>query len=248
MKQESEWKTYFNASADSYHEEIFTRNTVFEVEFLLEELKLLKGNAILDMGCGIGRHAVELAKHGFQVTGVDLSQAMLARARIAADAVGVVVELIHSNAMDFKTAREYDAAVCLCEGALCLLDSGDDPFERDMIILKNIYDALKPGGKFITTVLNACRRIRETSEEHLQSGVFDINTFTEIDEMQIETPDGQETVSVIERCYTPPEFVRMLRQIGFEVENLWGGTAGSWNRERLRLDEMEMMVVARKSA
>ncbi|MCJ7625882.1 MAG: methyltransferase domain-containing protein, partial [Anaerolineaceae bacterium] len=232
--------------AESYHEEVFTRNTAFEIEFLMQEFMLPKGCSILDMGCGIGRHAVELAKHGYYVTGVDLTPAMLARARAAADAAGVVVEFINSNAADLRAIRAYDAAVCLCEGALCLLGSEDDPLERDMMILKNIHDALKPGGKFITTVINACRRIREISEEHLQRGAFDINTLTEICEMQIETPDGQQTLTVIERCYTPPEFMRMLKGIGFEVENVWGGTAGNWNRESLRLDEMEMMVVARK--
>ena len=51
----------------------FTKNTVAEVDFVLEELSLPPGSRILDVGCGTGRHAVELARRGYQITGVDIS-------------------------------------------------------------------------------------------------------------------------------------------------------------------------------
>lgn len=73
MTEKDTWERFFDAHAPIYAENAFTKNTVREVDFLLEELELSPGAAILDVGCGIGRHAVELAKRGYAVTGLDLS-------------------------------------------------------------------------------------------------------------------------------------------------------------------------------
>jgi hypothetical protein len=51
---------------------------------------------------------------------------------------------------------------------------------------------------------------------------------------------------VRERWFVPSELVLMFQQTGFEVENIWGGTAGNWGRRKIDLDEMEIMVVTRK--
>jgi ubiquinone/menaquinone biosynthesis C-methylase UbiE len=247
MAMKSEWEVYFDASAPEYDEEIFTKNTEAEVKFLLEELALPPGSAILDMGCGTGRHAVRLAQADYRVTGVDISQAMLDQARAAAQAAGVRVEWVHSDAKLFKPLREYDAAISLCEGALCLLGSGDDPLERDLQVLKNVAAGLKPGGKLIVTVSNACRMIRAVNDEEVLAGRFDITSLTEPIELEVNTPRGKQFVPLHERYYTPPEFTRMLRLAGFKVEHIWGGTAGKWDRKPLVLDEMEMMVIARRA-
>ena len=94
-------------------ENSFTKNTVAEVDFLLEELNLPSGSSILDIGCGTGRHSVELARRGYQVTGVDISFRMLAEAEKAAKEVGVEVEFIHADATRFSSEKLFDAAICL---------------------------------------------------------------------------------------------------------------------------------------
>ena len=81
MTKANKWETFFDGHAPHYSEEPFTRNTAAEIEFLVAELKLAEGASILDIGCGIGRHAVPPAQRGYRVTGVDVSQGMLAQAR-----------------------------------------------------------------------------------------------------------------------------------------------------------------------
>jgi ubiquinone/menaquinone biosynthesis C-methylase UbiE len=82
--ESSEWERFFDGHAPAYMDNSFTRNTVREVGFILSELKLPLKSCILDIGCGTGRHAVELAKRGYQITGVDISAGMLQEARKAA--------------------------------------------------------------------------------------------------------------------------------------------------------------------
>ena len=71
------WQEFFDSQASTYEENPFTKNTVTEVDFLLSLYPLQPGASILDVGCGTGRHSIELAKRGFNVTGLDLSEKML---------------------------------------------------------------------------------------------------------------------------------------------------------------------------
>jgi cyclopropane fatty-acyl-phospholipid synthase-like methyltransferase len=244
MPETNSWQDYFNSHAPRYMQNPFTYGTLKEIEFLVEELSLPKGSRILDIGCGTGRHSIELAKHGYIMTGVDISSGMLAEAELAAKDEGIEIELINANAAEYRSEPVFDAAICLCEGAFCLLDEEDDPHERDLTILRNIFDALKPGGKFILTALNGCMPIRQYTREDIDRGIFDPVTMIETHLM--EKDDSEDILIVRERSYTPPELVLLFRIAGFKVENVWGGTAGNWGKRPLDLDEMEVMVVARK--
>ena len=73
----SMWRDFFDSQAATYEENPFTKNTVAEVDFLLSLYPLKPGASILDIGCGTGRHSIELAKRGYQMTGLDLSEKML---------------------------------------------------------------------------------------------------------------------------------------------------------------------------
>ena len=240
------WQIFFDGHAPQYMENIFTKNTLAEVDFLEAELSLPPGSAILDMGCGTGRHSVELARRGYRVTGVDLSAGMLAQAKQAAQQAGVQVEWVQSDARAFSSEARFDAAICLCEGAFGLVGSGEDPEAHDPAILQRIFTALQPGALFILTALNGLRAIRECTPADVEAGTFDPLTLVQIYEMEIETPEGTQTVVVHEKKHLPQDLKRICQQAGFEVLHIWGGTAGDWGHRQVKLDEMEVMVVARK--
>jgi SAM-dependent methyltransferase len=223
---------------------VFTKNTVREVDFLIEELHLPSGGAILDVGCGMGRHAVELAKRGYAVTGLDLSSEMLSRAAAAAKAAGVAVEVVRSDATLFTLSGKYDAAVCLCEGAFGLLAQSDGPIDQPLSILCNISRSLKPKARALFTVLNGAAMLRRHENADVAEGRFDPLTMVESSDHA--PREGLPAVAVRERGFIPTELLLMCRAAGMSVLNMWGGTAGNWGRSPLDLDEIEIMIVTEK--
>jgi SAM-dependent methyltransferase len=225
-------------------ENIFVTDTVNEVAFLIKELALPPGSTILDVGCGTGRHSIELAKHGFKVTGLDLSAEMLNQAQQAAQEAGVEVNWVHSNAAEFSFPEPFDAVIGLCEGAFGLLSATDDPIDQPLAILKNIAGCMKPQAKVILTVLNAMKMIRQYSDEDVASGRFDPLTLS--DSYPFAPREGMEEIKVRERSFMPTEMEMLCRMAGLTVLNIWGGTAGNWGKRTIDLDEFELMIVAEK--
>lgn len=242
-----EWQQFFDRHAPAYMDNTFTKNTVKEVDFLIKELNLPTGSRILDMGCGTGRHSIELAKRGYKVTGVDLSSGMLSQAITTAKEAKVKVEWVQSDATRYKSKKPFDAAICLCEGAFGLLGLEDDPWEHDYAILRNINSSLQPQARFILTALNACAMIRRYTPRDVKKENFDPLSLVEIHSLEYETPKGKISVMVKEKGYVATELTMLFRLAGFEVEHIWGGTAGNWGKRKLDLDEIEIMFIGRKA-
>lgn len=235
---------FFSETADHYEENAFTRDTGAEVDFIVAEFGLPPGSALLDMGCGTGRHAVELARRGYRVTGVDIAAGMLDKARRAAGKAGVAVEWVEADATRFTTTRRFDAAICLCGGAFGILNLEDDPAAHDRAVLRAIHAALVPGAPLILTTLNAFARLRELTEAEIARGDFDPLTLEETYTDEADTPHGAERLRLKERRWLPPELTALFAVSGFTVAHIWGGTSGRWARRPLCLDEPEVMVIA----
>ncbi len=246
MSTSSGWEAFFAAHAAIYDDNGFTKNTLREVDFLLEELQVPPGARILDVGCGTGRHSIELARRRYRMTGVDLSAAMLAQARSKAEAAAVHVDWIQANATRFSFAEPFDAAICLCEGAFGLLGASDDAIEHPLAILSNITRSLKPGARILLTVLNGMWMIRKQRQEDVEQGRFDPLTLSQTSDMV--PAEGHPPVRATERAFVPTELVLLFRLAGLTVLDMRGGTAGNWGRRKIGLDEIEIMVMARKTA
>ncbi len=75
------YEKLFENYSDTYDKEVFTKGTLGECDFIEEEINYDKSLKIIDVGCGTGRHAIELTKRGYDVTGIDLSDNQLDKAR-----------------------------------------------------------------------------------------------------------------------------------------------------------------------
>ena len=245
MCKKNGWLEFFDNHAPVYMDQWYTQGTIEDVDFLLEALNLPVGSHILDVGCGTGRHAVELAKRGYQVAGVDFSLGMLAEAEKAAREAGVKVEWIHADATQFQSAKTYDAAICMLEAAFGLHPTDGDPMEHDLAILRNVHTALRPGARFMLHATNGFKRIREIDQERISSGNFDPVTMLNVATLTWDTPEGKKQVHAKIKSWVPPELGMILRTAGFEVEHIWSGNLGLGPR-KIQLDDYMIMVVARK--
>lgn len=243
-----QWPVLFDAQASRYEENGFTKHTAKEIDFLLALFPISPGARFLDIGCGTGRHSIELAKRGYQVTGLDISAGMLKVAREKAKEAGVEVNWVQADALDFKFEESFDAALCVCEGAVGLIEHGEDAEAHDRAIFRNIAAVLKPNAPFLLTALNGYSTIRQMNDQQVIQGRFNPATMVShyVDEWQL--PDGVAHVTIYERLFIPPELVRLLRDSGFTVDNVFGGTAGHWGQRPVSLDEVEAMFVCRRSA
>jgi SAM-dependent methyltransferase len=115
----------------------------------------VRGGDALDLGCGPGRHAIPLARHGFRVTGVDLSSFHLARARERAAAARLAIELVQSDMRAFVRAEAYDLTLSIFTS----FGYFDDPAD-DLRVLQNVRRSLRPGGVLVLDVASKERMAR----------------------------------------------------------------------------------------
>jgi 2-polyprenyl-3-methyl-5-hydroxy-6-metoxy-1,4-benzoquinol methylase len=245
------YEALFSNYAFKYDNEIFTKGTIQEVDFLEKEIGYSRDKKILDIGCGTGRHSIELARRGYSVKGIDLSENMLQRARFKAREAGVTVEFEHADARNFNFPNQFDLVIMLCEGGFSLMETDEMNFN----ILRNAVNSLAPGGKFIFTCLNALfplyhsiKEVVDSGSEGNYEGSFDIMQFRNFSSYTTTDDDGVEMIlQCNERFYAPSEITFMLRQLNVSKCELYGGEFGAFQRERRVLTEdYELLVIAEK--
>lgn len=217
----------------------FTQGTIQEVNFIVEQLELKEHHKILDVGCGAGRHSIELAKRGFQVTGLDFSPRMLEVARERASQASVQVDFFHGDARTMNFRGQFDAALSLCEGAFGIMEND----EENLAILTNIYCSLKTSGKLLLNVLNASFIFRHPE----QDTYFDPRTCIGYWSEKFTTESGkQEELLCSNRYYTFPEIKSILENVGFQVIDGFGCEVGKFQKREIDLDDFEILVFAQK--
>lgn len=246
MSASEGWRAFFDRHAPVYMQNVFTRNTLAEVEFLVREQRLAPGTRVLDLGCGTGRHSIELARRGFHMVGVDLSRGMLRQAQAAAQAAGVAVTWIQADAMRFAAPASFDGAFCLCEGAFGLVEAGEDPIAHDRAIASNLARSLRPGARLVLTALNGLKFLRQSGAEDIAAGAFDPTTLTERHDMEWDSGSGLRRVTVCEHGHRPEDLRPLFESAGFAVAHLGGGTAGNWGDRPVDPEEYEIMVIAER--
>ncbi len=224
---------------ESYLDQGYTKGTEQEVNFLEELLQLPAGTRILDVGCGPGRHSLELARRGFSTVGIDISEGFIEYARKGAEVERLTAEFRVADARLLEFDAEFDAAICLCEGAFGL--AGDDAGHRQ--ILAGVSRALKPGATFVLTAINAFSATRN------QDPATHIDPYTATSSWRQTFRNPQSDVREFEMhctAFTYRKLRWLLEGAGLEVCAGYGCVAARFGREPLRLDDVEIMVVVRR--
>jgi SAM-dependent methyltransferase len=221
-----------------YDQEPYTQGTQGEVDFIEQEIGHDRSKTILDVGCGTGRHALELGCRGYQVVGLDLSESLLAQGREVAQAENLDVTFIAGDARSLDFEAQFDVALSICEGAFSLMETD----EMDLLILENVARALGSGGKFILTTPNAAFMLTRDPGE----GAFDAVTFRETFTLEATGVDGgKKSLDCTQRYYTCPELKWLLKQAGFRTVEFFGVAETGFDRQvRPSKDHFEIGVIA----
>jgi 2-polyprenyl-3-methyl-5-hydroxy-6-metoxy-1,4-benzoquinol methylase len=238
-----------------YDNESFTKGTLGECDFIETEIDFNKELLILDIGCGTGRHSIELAKRGYSLTGIDLSESQLNRAREKALEQNLTINFQKHDARNLPFTNEFNLAIMLCEGAFPLMETDEMNFH----ILQNAANALKPGGKLIFTTLNGLFPLYHSVKDFLEAAKqegnaaytdnsFDLMTFRDFNLTTIEDDNGNPMeLHCNERYYVPSEISWLLKSLGFKSVDIFGARLGAFSRQdKLTTEDFEMLVVAVK--
>lgn len=248
------YEELFVNSAESYDREPFTQGTIGECDFIEKELNFDKSKRIVDIGCGTGRHTIELTKRGYNVTGIDLSESQLERARAKAKEAGLDIKFLRMDARDITLNEQFDLATIICEGAFPLMETD----EMNYMILKNVANTVKAGGKLIMTTLNVLFPLFHSVKDFINSKneqtnyeilSFDLMTFRESNTITMKDDYGNEkTLACQERYYAPSEITWLLNSVGFTKVEIFGCKLGAYSREdRLTTEDFEMLIIAEKA-
>jgi tellurite methyltransferase len=151
MADEQRLSTAHEAWEQRWTDEGIRRDWITPEALVIESVPFLRKRgvrAVLDIGCGLGRHALYLAQQGFDVTGVDLSEAGLDIARDAAAAAGVAIDY---RIADFTNLPASDGSIDLAV-AWNVIYHGDEEIARTA--LQEIRRVLKPDGLFLGTMIS----------------------------------------------------------------------------------------------
>jgi ubiquinone/menaquinone biosynthesis C-methylase UbiE len=224
-----------------YDDEPYVQNTEQEVDFIERELEVDRGERILDVGCGTGRHTFSLAQRGYPVVGLDLSESMVRRGRARAREEGLDVGFVVGDARALPFGGSFDTALILCEGGFSLMET--DAMDRR--ILEETARVLGPQGRLIMTAPHAAFMIAHESDE----GAFNLVTLREGFEIETKDVEGTEhTLEASQRYYAGPELRWMLQDAGFESIQFFAVTPEGFSLEtRPSRDHFEIGVVARLS-
>jgi ubiquinone/menaquinone biosynthesis C-methylase UbiE len=209
-----------------------------QLDWLWAKLALQPGMRLLDMTCGPGLYAVELARRGCLVTGIDFSPAAIAYAKDLALSQGVAAQCTFVEqdvrCLDFSAAN-FDAVILLY-GQLAVFTKAEA-----QMLLGQLAGALKPGGKLCVELLNQARVDKTRSEWWFtdDQGLWGDRPFLhlgerfwhEAEEMSLERfyiihlETGELTeISLSDQTYSVETMTHMLDRAGFaavEVYEAW---------------------------
>lgn len=218
----------------------FTKGTGQEIDFLMNALQLRPGQRVLDVGCGPGRHAHELARRGLIVHGIDISERFIELATRDAPA-GATFE--RRDARDLVDDGEFDVVICLCQGAFGLMTANGD----DETVLNGMARALKQGGVLALSAFNAYFAVKYFAAGDHTGATFDAATGVSHEHTEVRNEQGEpKSIELWTGCYTPRELRILCRLAGLTVETISSVEPGAYQLATASTETAEFLVIARR--
>jgi SAM-dependent methyltransferase len=237
------WRTWFGPGYLALYDDYLAERTPVEIDRLEALLALRPPLRILDLPCGQGRHAIELARRGYDVTGVDLSPFLLKVAEERARADGIRLHWLDGDMREPIAGERFDLVLNLFTSLGYFADEADD---------RKVVDAaaamLVPGGRFLLEVINGERLMARFQEREWftvgQAAVVERRSLDRtarrmVVERTVTTPDATEVNLHAIRLYDGRDVSGIMRSAGFGRVDLYG----DWSGEALTPDSLRVLAV-----
>ncbi len=211
----------------------FTKGTRQECDHLVGALGWQPGTRILDVGCGPGRHAHELARRGMVVHGIDISQRFVDLATRDAPP-GATFERLDARALAYEGG--FDAVICLCQGAFGLMTANGD----DEVVLAAMARALRSGGRLALSAFSSYFVVK-----YFEDAVFDAESGVNHEHTEVRDEQGvRAAVDLWTGCYTPRELRLLGRMSGLRVDSICSVEPGAYGHRPPTVESAEFLVLA----
>ncbi len=212
-----------------------------QVDRFVDLLALDEGDSVLDLPCGIGRHSLEFARRGFEVTALDITEEYLNKAESKAKREGLDIEFIREDMREFKREESFNAVINFFTSF-----GYSKEREDNLKILRNVHTSLKSEGRFLLDVMGKeiLRRVfTERDWRRLDEGYFlEERSFNEESNMLesrwiLIRNDGEvREHEFLYKAYTASELERLLREAGFAEIDIYGDLErASYDQDASRL-------------
>lgn len=203
-----------------------------EVDQVVKLVELAPGSAVLDLGCGPGRHSLAFAERGYRVTGVDRTARYLDRARNSAAEQNLEIEWVHADMREFCREESFDLTVSLLTSFGYFEDAADD-----RRVMQHAVASLRPGGRMVIEMMGKeilARIFRQRDWQELRDGTLLLehrevsDDWSWLNARWIIVRAGER----IERCfrlrvYSAVELKNLLTDVGFASVHAYGSLAGT---------------------
>ncbi len=223
--------------------------SVAECDFILEIADLEAGSKVVDIMCGYGRHAIELAKRGIAITAVDNLEDYIIEIQNEAGKGNFPIHAFTADAMNAQLSETFDAAICM-GNSFSFFNKEDAT-----LLLKRIASHLKPNGVFIigswTIAEIAIRHFREREWRHVEDYKYLIeNKFffhpnrIESEHTLINANGPAETIEGIDYIFTLSELEQMFNHAGLTTKGLYTTP----RKKRFSIGDTTIYIVAEKAS
>jgi cyclopropane fatty-acyl-phospholipid synthase-like methyltransferase len=221
--------------------------TEAEADFIVDIASLEMESKVLDLMCGYGRHSLELAKRGAQVTAVDNSSDYIDEIKQVANSNGLAVETFCEDVITILLDDVYDVAICMGNSFAFFKE------EEVLKLLRNLSSFLKRGGTFIinTWMIGeiAIRHYREKDWFYVEDYKYLVDnkycfnpTRIESDHIIIRSDGETETLKAVDYIFTLAELQSLLEQTGFNLKEVYSTP----RKRKFQFGDTKAYIVAEK--
>ena len=238
------WRSWFGPGYLALYDEYLAERTPVEIDRLEALLGMRPPLRILDLPCGQGRHAIELARRGYNVTGADLSPYLLELAEERGRASSARVRWLSADMRRPIAGETFDVVLNLFTSLGYFADEADD-----QKVVRAACAMLGPGGRFVLELLNGERVMNHFQEREWftvgQAAVVERRSLDRrarrmVVERTVTRPKEEDVSLHALRLYARRDVDEMLRAAGFGRVDLYG----DWSGEPLMPESLRVLAVA----